>query len=127
MSLEGVDSEVAVAIIAALQAIMLPIIGVVVSRISKTTKAAQETAKDARIVRSQVQNTHSINLRDDIDAKHRDMLNMINRLEERVRTRLDSQERRSAGLDERFNRIDSRLDIVASLVIKSLKQGDKEP
>lgn len=127
MNLEGVDSEVAVAIIAALQAIMLPIIGVVVSRISKTTKAAQETAKDTRIVRSQVQNTHSINLRDDIDAKHNDMLNMISGLEERVRTRLDSQERRSAGLDERFNRIDSRLDIVASLVIKSIKQGDKEP
>ena len=127
MNLEGVDSEVAVAIIAALQAIMLPIIGVVVSRISKTTKAAQETAKDTRIVRSQVQNTHSLNLRDDIDAKHNDMLNMISGLEELVRTRLDSQERRSAGLDERFNRIDSRLDIVASLVITSLKQGDKEP
>lgn len=125
MTLESVDSEVAVAIIAALQAIMLPIIGTVVSHVSKSAKATQEAANDTRAVRGQVQNAHSVNLRDDIDAKHTDTINMIGKLEERFRTRLDSQERRSVGLDERFNRIDSRLDIVADLVIKSLKQGDK--
>lgn len=125
MTLESVDSEVAVAIIAALQAIMLPIIGMIVSHVSKSAKATQEAANDTRAVRGQVQNAHSVNLRDDIDAKHNATLNMIGKLEERFRTRLDSQERRSVGLDERFNRIDSRLDIVADLVIKSLKQGDK--
>lgn len=79
-----------------------------------STPAQSETIEE---VRDQVSNTHTTNLRDELDERHRELMSQLSTLDERTR-RIGDDQRREVGarrdgdrrIADRLARIDERLD-----------------
>lgn len=111
-----VNPDVAIVIIGAIQAITLALLGIVGKWL--TTIKASSTA-----VRKQVENSHTSNLRDDMDEKHEKLIKRISGLDIRTSKHIELLSERVNGIDDRFNGIESRLDIVAQLIINTDKRN----
>lgn len=63
---------VQIALISVVGGGVLTILGTLVAKINHVGKRVNQVGEDATIAREQTQNSHDINLRDDIDKKHKE-------------------------------------------------------
>lgn len=79
---------------------LLTILGTLVAKINHVGKRVNQVGRDATIAREQTQNSHKSNLRDDLDGKHDEVLDMFKLLREDVRGLKSSDRNQWAAIEK---------------------------
>lgn len=109
MNTDTVTPEVINSIVVAVQAVTVGLFALLGKWIAKTNRTTESLRKDTKATREQVQNTHTTNLRDDMDAKHEELKDSIRNLEIRFSKRIESVEERQNLNVDRFNSVERYL------------------
>lgn len=64
---------------------LLGILGTLVAKVNHVGRKVNQVGRDATIAREQTQNSHEINLRDDIDKKHQETHDVLAIVLEQIR------------------------------------------
>ena len=78
----------------------LTILGTLVAKINHVGKRVNQVGKDATIAREQTQNSHEINLRDDIDKKHKETHVVLGIVLEQIKGLQTSDNNQWAAIEE---------------------------
>lgn len=78
----------------------LTILGTLVAKINHVGKRVNQVGKDATIAREQTQNSHDINLRDDIDKKHKETHDVLGIVLEQIKGLQTSDNNQWAAIEE---------------------------
>lgn len=108
-------TETLVAVIGGVQAVMLALFGLI-------GKLVVNIRSSSRAVEEQVQNHHDTNLRDDMDAKHEKVTKQLRAIDSRTSKHIELLGERINRVDDRFNGVESRLDMLADLIIADMKR-----
>lgn len=118
--------EIIVATISAAAVVIAAVVGLGGRYLGSMRKLLTEQAGVIERVRAQVENSHSTNLREEQDDRHRETTRAIERVADAVNeTRLDIGGMRSElrGVHERATKQDERLQRMSSTVIRIIEQG----
>lgn len=79
---------------------LLTILGTLVAKINHVGKRVNQVGRDATIAREQTQNSHEINLRDDIDKKHKETHDVLGIVLEQIRGLQTSDNNQWSAIEE---------------------------
>lgn len=91
---------VQIALISVVGGGVLTILGTLVAKINHVGKRVNQVGKDATIAREQTQNSHDINLRDDIDKKHKETHDVLGIVLEQIKGLQKSDNNQWSAIEE---------------------------
>ena len=94
------SDAVTIALITVVGGGFLTILGTLVAKVNHVGKRVNQVGKDATIAREQTQNSHDINLRDDIDKKHKETHDTLGIVLEQIKGLQTSDNNQWAAIEE---------------------------
>lgn len=79
---------------------LLTILGTLVAKVNHVGKRVNQVGKDATIAREQTQNSHEINLRDDIDKKHKETHDVLGIVLEQIKGLQNSDNNQWSAIED---------------------------